>query len=158
MDKYVFGAILDAEMIQAYQAGAELARFPMYHAQGVPTFRGALELAETFTIQVIECQTKETRINDGKRAFTAVVKARKNQTVMVGAGISQRKHVAIGLAFRAAVNHVLPLDRMNAVRETLPKAVPTARRVDRFAGLAPAERYHLDQSEGGHWGMEGRSF
>ena len=158
MDKYVFSAMMDAEMIQAYQAGESLARFPLFHAPGIPTFRGALELAETFMIQVIECQTKETRINDGKRAITAVVKVRFNQTVMVGAGISQRKVIAIGLAFRAAVNNVLPLDRMNAVRETLPKAVPTARRVDRFAGLAPAEMFHLDHSEGGHWGMEGRSF
>ena len=156
-DKYIKGARLDAEMIQAYQAGESLARFPLFHAPGIPTFRGAMELAQTWEIEVIDSQTKETRINDGKRAITAVVKVRFNQTVMVGAGISQRHVVALGLAFRAAVNHVLPLDLMNAVRETRPKAAPTHRmhKVD-LERLAPAEMFHLDHS--GHWGMEGRSF
>ena len=127
-DKYVKGAMQDAEAIRAYQAGDSLARFPMYHAPGVPTFKGAIKLAQTWEIQVIDSQTKETRINDGKSAYTAIVKARFNQTVMVGAGMSQRKVVAIGLAFRSAVQNLLPADLMNAVRETetLPKAIPTA--------------------------------
>jgi len=127
-DKYIKGAMMDADMIQAYQAGDSLARFPMYHAPSVPTFRGAIELAQTWDIEVIESQTKETRINNGKRAYTAIVKARFNQTVMVGAGMSQRKTVAIGLAFRSAVQNILPADLMNAVKETftLPKVAPTA--------------------------------
>lgn len=130
-DKYIKGAMMDAEAIRAYQAGDSLARFPKYHAPGIPTFRGAIELAETWDIEVIESQTKETKINDGKRAYTAIVKARFNKTIMVGAGMSQRKPVALGLAFRSAVQNVLPTDMMNAVKETftLPKAMPTAGKI-----------------------------
>lgn len=173
-DKYITGALLDADIIQAYQAGDSLARFPMYHAPGIPTFRGAIELAQTWNIEVISFQTKETRINDGKRAYTAIVKARFNQTVMVGAGMSQRKVVAIGLAFRSAVQNVLPTDLMNAVRETftLPKAAPTAgkmkiprppnghKRWKHFTmeWLAKAEDFHREHGCGGYWQEEGSSF
>lgn len=144
MDKYIKGAMQDAEAIQAYQAGDSLARFPMYHAPGIPTFRGAIELAQTWDIDVIESQTKETRINDSKRAYTAIVKARFNQTVMVGAGMSQRKGVAIGLAFRSAVQNVLPALLMNAVRETftLPKAVPTAGKHSSAPHIPPPPNGH----------------
>lgn len=176
MDKYIKGAMIDAEAIQAYQAGDSLARFPMYHAPGVPTFRGAIELAQTWNIEVIESQTKETRINDGKRAYTAIVKARFNQTVMVGAGMSQRKVVALGLAFRSAVQNLLPADLMNAVKETftLPKAMPTAGKQRLhippppnghkrwkhavMEWLAEAEDFHREHGCGGYWQEEGSSF
>lgn len=177
-DKYIKGAMMDAEAIRAYQAGDSLARFPMYHAPGIPTFRGAIELAQTWDINVIESQTKETRINDGKRAYTAIVKARFNQTVMVGAGMSQRKVVAVGLAFRSAIQNVLPADLMGAVKETftLPKAVPAVdmqRRAPHIPSppnghkrwkhavmewLAEAEGFHREPACGGYWQEEGSSF
>ena len=109
-DKYVSCAMLDADMIRAHEAGDDLSRFPLYHAPGIPTFYGALEIAHLLHVETVDTQTKRTRINRDtfpKVAYTAVVQVRYQSSVKVGAGMSQSEAVAIGLAFRAAIQNLL---------------------------------------------------
>lgn len=58
----------------------------------------------------VDISTKRTHINLDtfpKAAYTAVVKVRYQSSVRVGAGMSQSQAVAIGLAFRAAIQNLL---------------------------------------------------
>ena len=51
MDKYQRGEQLDERIILDALEGKSLMKYPRFHAKGIPTYRGALELARQHGIK-----------------------------------------------------------------------------------------------------------
>ena len=121
MNKYILGNRLDRTMIKARQAGDNLLRFPLFHAPGILTYRGALRLKEIyFGVEIVDETVKETRINLDrcpKVAYTAVVRVKFNGATRAGAGISQERDVAIGFAFRNAIKFLFTRKQMDLLND-----------------------------------------
>lgn len=117
------GQLLDWQMIKLYGRGESLARFPLYHAPAIPTYKGALILAQMHEIETVSENVKASVSTSGTPIWTAVVCVRRDNTSRCGAGISQDYDCAIGYAFRNAVRQILTIDKIVSLKESKGKRI-----------------------------------
>lgn len=117
MNKYERSAELDRQMIiTALGGGGPLRRFRLYHARGIPTYRGAIELAHKHGVERLPVpHIKQTTIfadDYWQKAYAVIVKVRRDQHVRIGAATDTDCYVAQERAWQNAVRQICLQEEM----------------------------------------------
>ncbi len=111
MDKYQRAERLDERMILEALEGKSLQRYPKFYAKGIPTYRGALELAQKHGIQRSPDIQFQTSIADAyenpHRVYHIVCKVMLGNRSLLGAAQHKDAYIALERSFQNAVRQIL---------------------------------------------------
>ena len=96
----------ESARVQQHLAGQDISDAPLWHVEGVPTYRGALVASKALGIERLRDDLTSS-VCGTQRAYHAVMWCRRGNAVRVGAATSRVQAVAKELAFRNAVRHLL---------------------------------------------------
>lgn len=111
MDKYQRAERLDERIILDALEGKSLHRYPRFHAKGVPTYRGVLELAKKHGIQRSPDIQFQTSIADAYEnphvVYHIVLKVMLGNRSMFGAARHPDAYIALERSFQNGVRQIL---------------------------------------------------
>jgi len=103
-------------MIQDALDGKSLSRDPRFHAKGIPSYRGAVELARVYGIErrpdiQISTSLRDAYLNP-HRVFHVVCKVRFCKRSVCGAAEHPDAYIAMERAYQNAVRQILFFDHL----------------------------------------------
>ena len=111
MDKYQQAEQLDVKMILDALDGKSLRRYPRFHAKGIPTYRGVLELAQKHGItrgDKIEITTSTVDAYENPQTvFNVISTVVLGNRSLLGAARHADAYVALERSFQNGVRQIL---------------------------------------------------
>ena len=112
MTKYERGHELDRRMILDALDGKPLSRYPCFHAKGIPTYRGALELARKHGItrsgKVVVSRTLVNRYQNPYYIYQVSCEVVMGNRSLWGASQDPDAYIALERSFQNGVRQLLP--------------------------------------------------
>jgi len=111
MTKYERGYQLDRRMIFDALDGKSLSRYPMFHAKGIPTYRGALQLARQHGVTRGNKVVIRTSVVDAyenpRTTYHVVSQVVMGKRSLFGASQDEDAYVALERSFQNGIRQIL---------------------------------------------------